>query len=52
MSANRKLQSRLLFYFCIFVETRCYVAEIDRVMKKVEEGIEQFDDIWEKVCDV
>jgi hypothetical protein len=25
------------------------IAEIDRVLKKVEEGVEVFDDIWEKV---
>lgn len=25
------------------------VAEIDRVLKKVEEGVEVFDDIWDKV---
>jgi CCR4-NOT transcription complex subunit 3 len=24
-------------------------AEIDKVLKKVEEGVEVFDDIWEKV---
>jgi CCR4-NOT transcription complex subunit 3 len=25
------------------------LAEVDRVLKKVEEGVEIFDDIWEKV---
>ncbi len=25
------------------------VAEVDRVLKKVEEGVEEFDDIWGKV---
>jgi hypothetical protein len=26
-----------------------HTAEIDRVMKKVDEGVELFDEIWEKV---
>jgi hypothetical protein len=25
-------------------------AEIDRVLKRVSEGIQEFCDIWEKVC--
>jgi hypothetical protein len=27
----------------------CFLAEIQQVLKKVEEGLLLFDDIWEKV---
>ena len=33
-----------LFLFLLFL-----LAEIDRVMKKIDEGVELFDEIWEKV---
>jgi CCR4-NOT transcription complex subunit 3 len=31
--------------FCVLI----WIAEIERVMKKVDEGVELFDEIWEKV---
>lgn len=29
-----------------------FVGEIDRCLKKVAEGVETFEDIWQKVLDV
>ena len=34
---------------CFCPNNALYVAEIDRVMKKVDEGVLLFDEIWEKV---
>jgi hypothetical protein len=53
MSANRKLQSNnLILNVNFFCNHLCYLltlAEIQQVMKKVEEGLLMFEDIWDKV---
>lgn len=36
--------------FLVFVFSAvCFSGEIDRCLKKVAEGVEQFEDIWQKV---
>ena len=57
MSANRKLQSAYnpLLYFLLFshaIILALTLAEIVQVLKKVEEGVILFEDIWEKVSSV
>ena len=60
MSGARKLQSKLTpwpacipFARRLWFGVRCLfslpLAEIDRTLKKVEEGVEIFDEIWDKV---
>lgn len=49
--AARKLQSMFLFTFTVshiqFII--CFIAEIDRTLKKVGEGVEVFESIYEKM---
>lgn len=33
----------------VLVFSLCFPGEIDRCLKKVSEGVEQFEDIWQKV---
>lgn len=41
-----------LILMCIMTERKLatLAAEIDRCLKKVAEGLEEFDMIWDKVC--
>lgn len=50
--AARKLQSRLSFDFLIIrlKNYSMHVAEIDRTLKKVAEGVELFESIYEKMA--
>lgn len=50
--AARKLQSRLLFDFLLksLKINSMHVAEIDRTLKKVTEGVEVFESIYEKMA--
>jgi Not1 N-terminal domain, CCR4-Not complex component len=60
MAATRKLQSECFDLWVVgkfFLNhgvpfTYHCLAEIQQCLKKVEEGVELFDDIWEKVRDV
>ena len=45
-------QNVLLVKFYGVVLYHTVIAEIDRCLKKVTEGVETFDDIWEKVRSV
>jgi hypothetical protein len=58
MAANRKLLSECYFSSKHFTLNYIFnltsllyfiLAEIQQVLKKVEEGVELFDEIWEKV---
>ncbi len=53
MAANRKLQGKFpfgrVFFTSLSSVTFYSVAEIDRCLKKVSEGVEKFEEIWQKV---
>lgn len=51
MADKRKLQGEdLPFVYYINLYPLYFTGEIDRCLKKVTEGVETFDDIWQKVC--
>lgn len=66
MADKRKLQGKKCYWLDIMVATEscmCHVefdgtkltilfrtGEIERCLKKVSEGVETFEDIWQKVC--
>jgi CCR4-NOT transcription complex subunit 3 len=43
------LLRRFLFFLPLSLASLSSAAEIDRVLKKVDEGVELFDEIWDKV---
>jgi hypothetical protein len=51
MGDRRKLQGKLsLFFLFIWLyKINSFLGEIDRCLKKVAEGVETFEDIWQKV---
>lgn len=52
MAATRKLQGKKLKDFLIFGSSFWFlyiIAEIDRCLKKVAEGVDKFDETWNKV---
>jgi hypothetical protein len=38
-----------LIFLVLFNYTNYFLGEIDRCLKKVTEGVETFEDIWQKV---
>lgn len=52
MGDRRKLQGKLNFRKNVFSFSfilNYFLGEIDRCLKKVTEGVETFEDIWQKV---
>lgn len=49
MGDRRKLQGKLSFNFLLHRLFIYCLGEIDRCLKKVTEGVEIFEDIWQKV---
>ena len=54
MAATRKLQGKIEFYLFIDIlgfnsVLSIFIAEIDRCLKKVAEGVDKFDETWNKV---
>jgi hypothetical protein len=53
MGDRRKLQGKFSFSLVLLnlKKTNSFLGEIDRCLKKVTEGVETFEDIWQKVDD-
>ena len=49
MGDRRKLQGKFLLCFSPIKKKLFFLGEIDRCLKKVAEGVETFEDIWQKV---
>ena len=54
MAATRKLQGKIEFYLFKNIlrfnsVLSIFIAEIDRCLKKVAEGVDKFDETWNKV---
>ena len=53
MSAARKLAGEWLTQSVVVAtpsHCRAFAAEIDRTIKKIAEGLEAYDDMWDEVC--